>query len=469
MCIKVFELRLLGHFHLALGDQPTVILRSARERALLAYLCLHRDAQQRRQHVAFRLWPNSTEAQAQNNLRRTLHHLRRNLPAVERYLHVDHQTIQWLADESFTLDVADFETALNHASDSTTEDQSHRRNLLERAVRLYRGDLMPDCYDDWIAPERDRLRSRYIQALEELGWMVEEQREYTVAIPYAQQLLRTEPLHEAAHRRLMRLYVLNGDRAAALRTYHSCVTLLERELGVGPGEAIQEAYQRLLQQEAPAVLRHRSGLLGQNAVPLIGREAEWQTLLSRWRRSARGHAHFVLIAGEPGIGKTRLAEELLTWADRQGIGSVRARSYAAAGELAYAPVIDWLRLPMLQASLDEMDEVWLPEISRLLPEMQIAHPAQSRPGPVDESWQRRRLFEALANVVTVDGQPKLLLIDDLQWCDSETLAWLAYMMVAYPHTPLLIIGTIPTRGDRPRPSIEYAAFRATSWRRVDRT
>ncbi len=304
----------------------------------------------------------------------------------------------------------------------------------------------------WIVPERDRLRSRYVQALEELGWIYEEQREYTAAIPYAQQLLRTEPLHEAAHRRLMRLYVLSGDRAAALRTYNSCVTLLERELGVGPGEAIREAYQRLLQQEAPAVLRHRSGPLGQNVVPLIGREAEWQTLLSRWRRIARGHAHFVLIAGEPGIGKTRLAEELLTWADRQGIGSARARSYAAAGELAYAPVIDWLRQPIFQASLDEVDDVWLAEISRLLPEIQIAHPAQSRPGPVDESWQRRRLFEALANVVTVDQRPKLLLIDDLQWCDSETLAWLAYLMVTYRQTPLLILGTIrPEEIDRDHP------------------
>ncbi len=148
MTKEAFDLRLLGNFHLALEDQPTVLLRSARERALLAYLCLHRDAQQRRQHIAFRLWPNSTEAQAQNNLRRTLHYLRRNLPAVEGHLHVDHQTLLWRADTSFTLDVAEFETALDHAEAHAADHRSQRRDFLEEAVRLYRGDLLPDCYDD---------------------------------------------------------------------------------------------------------------------------------------------------------------------------------------------------------------------------------------------------------------------------------------------------------------------------------
>src|SRR4051794_31697798 len=108
----------------------------------------------------------------------------------------------------------------------------------------------------------------------------------------------------------MRLHLQNGDRARALRVYHTCTTLLQQELGVEPSAETQAAYKSLLNLQAiparPPTAKGRA--------PLIGRRQEWSALLKEWREAFQGQSHFALIAGEAGIGKTRLAEELLHWA-----------------------------------------------------------------------------------------------------------------------------------------------------------
>jgi len=95
--------------------------------------------------------------------------------------------------------------------------------------------------------ERNTSQAMFLQAAEQLITLLEQERDYTDAIMAAQQLLRQDPLHETTYRQLMRLYALRGDRAAALRVYHTCVTVLERELGTEPGEATREVYESLLQ------------------------------------------------------------------------------------------------------------------------------------------------------------------------------------------------------------------------------
>ena len=147
-----------------------------------------------------------------------------------------------------------------------------------------------------------------------------------------------------------------------------------------------------------------------------------------------------LIAGEAGIGKTRLAEELEGWADRQGILTANARGYAAEGELPYAPVAAWLRA----RPLPPLEPVWLTELARLLPELLATHPTLPPPEPLREAWQRNRLFEALARGVLCCGRPRLLVLDDLQWCDPDTLAWLHYLLRFDPNAALLVVGTLCT-------------------------
>ena len=150
-----------------------------RLQSLLAYLILHRDAPQSRAHLAFIFWPDTSEAQARTNLRNLLHHLRHTLPNADAYLETGVQTLQWRSDAPFSLDVVDFETILTHAKQTAQRrDSANTRDALEHAVALYTGDLLPSCYDDWIIPQREALHQAYLNALEQLVSILEEQRDY---------------------------------------------------------------------------------------------------------------------------------------------------------------------------------------------------------------------------------------------------------------------------------------------------
>ena len=114
-----------------------------------------------------------------------------------------------------------------------------------------------------------------------------------------------------------------------------------------------------------------------------------------------------------GIGKTHLAEELLTEVGRQGIATAIARCYAVEGELAYTPVVAWLRAEALRPALAALDAVWLTEVARLLPDLLLERPSLPPPSPLQEDWQRQRLFEALVRALLGTHGPLLLLLDDL--------------------------------------------------------
>src|SRR5579862_3494796 len=151
MAVPVLHVRLLGDFSLALGDRQITGLTTPRLRSLLAYLVLHRDAPQQRQHLAFLFWPDATEAQARNNLRQLLHQLRQALPAVEQFLSSDSRVLHWRPIAPFHLDVAEFEQALTLANAAAQRnDQRALQAALEQADALYQGELLPSCYDEWI-------------------------------------------------------------------------------------------------------------------------------------------------------------------------------------------------------------------------------------------------------------------------------------------------------------------------------
>jgi DNA-binding SARP family transcriptional activator len=432
------HIQLLGDFRLTYGDEPVTNVNSSRLQSLLAYLLVHRTAPQSRHHLAFLFWPDSTDTQALTNLRNLLYRLRQALPDADQFLHTDGQTLQWQADVPFTLDVATFEDDLARAERARRSgDSAAAREALEEAATLYPGNLLPSCYDDWIMRERERLHQAFSRAMDRLISLLEEGRDYHAAIDYAERLLQHDPLHEATYRRLIQLHALTSDRAGALRVYHTCVTVLQRELAVEPSPATREVYEQLLQPGMGLEPLPASPVELATVSPLVGRHQEWTELRKVWRTASAGYPRFVLISGEAGIGKTRLAEELVQWVERQGITTASARCYAAEGELAYAPVATWLRA----RPLPSLDPVWQSEIARILPELLVQQPGLSPPGPLTEAWQRQRLFEALARAVLGGSQRLLLLVDDLQWCDRDTLEWLHYLMRFDPQARLMIVGT----------------------------
>ena len=299
--IPSLEIRLLGEYTVALDGCTVHDLDTARLQALLAYLVLNRGAPQSRQRIAFLFWPETSDSQAQTNLRQLLHTLRKRLPNAAAHLHVGERTVHWRDDSPATVDVTRFQAATARAAQGAGLE---RLVALQEATTAYGGELLPGCYHDWILAQREQLAQQFSGALEQLVLFHEERRDYAEAIACAQSLLQQDGLHEATYRRLMRLHALNGDRAAALRVYHTCVSLLAQELGVEPGTATRELYERLV---------HASGEQSE-AQPraldftLVGRDKEWQTLQVAWKLVSRGGVHCVVLQGEAGIGKTRLAE-----------------------------------------------------------------------------------------------------------------------------------------------------------------
>lgn len=175
--------------------------------------------------------------------------------------------------------------------------------------------------------------------------------------------------------------------------------------------------------------------------PLVGRVSEWERLTNIWRATERGRAQLVLVTGEAGIGKTRLVEQLRSWCARRGAAVAEARAYAAEGELAYGPVVAWLRSPAFEPHLRKLDRGSLSELARLLPELLVELRDVPRPDPLPENEQRARLFTALVKAILGAAEPLVLIADDLHWYDRETLHLVHHLLRVEPDAALLVAGT----------------------------
>ena len=439
------HIELLGHFRLLYDGTPVNGISSARQQSLLAYLVLHRNQPQLRQQIAAVFWPDSPDEQSLTNLRRELHHLRQNLPEADSFLLVDGKELSWNPQAAFSLDVAQFEQICGQADVS--------REVLEGTLQRY-DELLPRCHDDWITSERERLHRKCLQAHERLVELLEQQREYPQAIEKTRHLVQLEPLHEAAYRTLMRLCSLQGERAAALHAYHSCVSVLERELGSKPSPATQALYQSLIESSDLPSLGKPIQSLPAGTFPLVGRQKEWDVLQQAFVQAALGNAMCVFVQGEAGIGKTRLVEELLVWCRERSVTAARARCYAAEGRLAFAPVAEWLRSENLRTDLASMNPIWLSAVARLLPELSNQYPNLQHPQALGENWQRRAFFEALVQFMLSDHEPLLLVLDDIQWCDPDTLEWLHYLLRFDIKSRLLVVCTLRSEESQDNPALQ---------------
>jgi DNA-binding SARP family transcriptional activator/tetratricopeptide (TPR) repeat protein len=450
----VLEISLLGEQRVVVNGSVVVALRSPRAMALLGFLLVHAGAPQRRDYIAAQFWPDSTEAQARTNLRRELHALRAGLPQVDRWLSAPGGTLLWRIDGDCQVDVATFQAAADAAAAAlTAADVTAFRLAAADAVRAYRGELMPALYDDWVTVERARLHRRCLALLDQLIVAERDAGAYAEAIERARRRIDLEPLEEVGYRTLLQLQALSGDRAAAMQTYHRCTSILERELGVAPDEATTAEYERLVSRPSPAASRAaparvtravpappaaRAGTVpAAGSVRLVGRERELGLLQQRWQEALAGVAGFALVNGEAGVGKSRLLDEVSAVAQRAGAATMRARCFAARGRLALAPVSEWLRSPALRSARSRLDPVWAREVDRLVPERDTD--PVDLPRPLADAWQRHRFFEGLARVVLSAGRPALLVLDDLQWCDEDTLAWLQLLLHLGRDCPLLVL------------------------------
>jgi len=441
------NLSFLGSFQVTLDGERLTGFRSARVEGLLVYLALENQRAHSRDYLAAMFWPDEPDSVAKKNLRQSLYQLRQVLNETtsrgETHLHVTRSTIQFNQASSYSLDVARFLNCLEG-------------DRLEEAMALYQGDLLPSftCdsinFENWLRIERERLHQLAIDAMFELTSRSMAQADYFSARKLAQQQLALEPWREEAHRQLMQALALLGEHSAALAQFETCRAELEVELGVEPSAETEALADRIrnhkLEQAGRQALVHlpeRRRL----RIPFVGRTHEHATLTRIYQRTSNGQAQVIALLGEAGIGKTRLADNFLDWAATQGADILRGSAFETSGKLSYQPLTQALRqrLERENAPEDLLSDLWLTQLTRILPELRDRYPDLPEP-TLDETTARQHLFEGITRLVLslANRSPVIIFIDDWHWADAASLDVLHYAALrwAEEQAPILVLLTL---------------------------
>ena len=462
----MLQVTLLGEQAIT-DDRAGVRAHSSRAVALVAFLVAHVGVPQPRQRIAGMFWPDSTDAQALTNLRRELHHLRQVL-GDDRSLVVTPRDLCWRDCGTCRVDLGIFGAERKAAlAAAAADDDAGVRVHAAAAVVVYKGDLLPGLYDDWLLEVRSELELQCADLCDLLCTARARTGDLAGAVDAVRRRIQLRPLEESGYRTLMLLQADLGDRAGAVSTYHHCASVLERELGVSPDLATQQAFQRLMADRDPAGaslpdLKPDPPRSGVATAKLVGRRRELGLLQDLWRAAAAGRPGLVLVGGGAGVGKTRLVAEIAEMARLQGAVVASSQCFGMLGRLALAPVADWLRNPAVQAAAAALDPPWLTEVRRLVPAGERGERSAASRSMAD-AWQRHRFFEGLARALMAVGRPVLLVLDNMQWCDQETLAFLTFFLGLASETPVLVAGTLrnDTLGEDPELADWTVRMRAT--------
>lgn len=331
------SLSLLGPWQATLDGQA-IDLKYDKVRALLAFLAVEADRPHRRETLMDMLWPELSDSAARNNLRQVLLTLREAIGDRKRetpYLLASRAAVQFNPESDHWLDVRAITRLLamcDHHPHRNPESCRSCARWRQQAADLYHGPFLaefslPDStsFEEWAAVKREWLTQLIFSALSKLATYHERRGQYDQALQATQQQLALEPWREEAHRHVMRLYLLNGERSAALVQYEICRRLLEEELDVEPEAETTALYQQIRDstEEAPVAVQQlalptaRPHTLPPQPTPFVGREAE---LAEIGRLLTETECRLLTLTGAGGMGKTRLAlqaaaEHLDTFAD----------------------------------------------------------------------------------------------------------------------------------------------------------
>ncbi|AIY00365.1 hypothetical protein ART_0766 [Arthrobacter sp. PAMC 25486] len=464
----------------AASDAPSLLVGRALE--ILAALVVNAGRPQERERLAGLLWPESSDRQARTNLRRELHGLRQ-LPGVAGCIHMDGTALVWRDGPGCSADLRDFRSNSELAMHSGRNGE--RGGLLHHgflAINSYTGDLLPGLYSEWVLAARESLHRECVELCDLVsaaGAVVEPGR----AQAAARRRLQLEPLEEAGYQKLMELQSAAGDAAAAVRTYHRCSATLEQELGVAPGprtRALARSLLGFIPVPRPAGGRAVMTLLpGVRTTRPVGREDQLSQLQQRWERACAGNPGLVLVTGDAGVGKTRLLATLLAAATAGNAVTAYARCFDGAGSVPLSPVASWLGNAPFRTfdgggASRRRGDAGGPAPGRsagsssegnagVVAEPQVPHYWAG--AALADAWRRRAFHEDLARTVLAPSRPTLLILDDLQWCDEETLDWLAVLFALAADAPVLVAAA--ARVDEPAantgPADSLNALRNGGW------
>jgi DNA-binding SARP family transcriptional activator len=437
------KFRLLGPVEVV-GDDGPLLLGGPKQRALLALLLLHRNEALSRDQLIDSLWGERPPATAQKALQVYVSQLRK---LIEPESLETTATGYRLHLESGQLDVDRFEAVLGKARSALTEGHADDASrLFSEALSLWRGPALADlAYEPFAQSEISRLEELRVAAFEgriEAELALRPQRELTGEL---QALASEHPLREHLRGLLMLALYRSGRQAEALEVYQDARLVLVEQLGIEPGRELRELEQAILRQDpaldlAPPPARSRA----EDQRTFVGRELELEDLLAGLESALGGRGSLCLIAGEPGIGKSRLTEELASRARERGAEVLVGRCWEAGGAPAYWPWMQALRA-CVQARAPEQLRGELgagaPDLARLVPDLRALFPDLPEREAPDSESARFRLFDAVGAFLTAAARsrPIVLALDDMHAADEPSLLLLRFLAREIGQSRLLVV------------------------------
>jgi DNA-binding SARP family transcriptional activator len=448
------EFAILGPLEVRV-DGRRLALGGPKQRAVLAMLLLDANRPVSRDRLIDGLWGESPPRSASHTLDDYVSRLRRVLGG-ER---IEREAAGFvLRVRPGEIDLDRFETLLERGrAASAAGDAAQATTNLGEALELWRGRALADLGNaEFAAEESERLEERRLLALEaridgeiELGRGRE-------LVGELERLVAGNPFRERLLGQLMLSLYRAGRQADALAAYQAFRRRFVEELGIEPGRALREREQAILHQDRSLDLP-RAVTVAPTTGVFVGRERELAELLAGLESALSGRGRLFLISGEPGIGKSRLVDELANRAALRGAQLLVGRSWEAGGAPAFWPWVQALRTLVRERDPERLRSelgVGAPDLAQLLPELRELFPGLSELPPLDSEDARFRLFDAVASVLraTAERQPLLLVLDDLHAADEPSLLLLQFVARELPSSRLLVVGAYrdvdPTLTDR---------------------
>jgi DNA-binding SARP family transcriptional activator len=346
--------------------------------------------------------------------------------------------------------IVDVELAENEIAAARDAVDRHRFEVALRsateATRRLRGPFLTDHDSEWVRLQREHLGDLLVTGLEVACRAASALGDGAVSLSAALEATQLAPLRESAHRCLMAAHAAAGNRAQALRAYQRLRRMLAEELGVDPDAETEAAYLQLL-GAPPLPPPHPDGARGLlepgTAAPFVGREPELAAAEAVWARAATA-TQVVLLSGEAGVGKTRLAVELgrRVAADGALVMFGRCDPEAIIPYQPFAEVLDGFVVATPDAELPDLSAAARSELATAFPSFAGTWGTRRPP-------DRSVLFDAVTELVASAGTGHRLLIvlDDLQWADADTSLLLRYLLRHASSTRLMVVAI--TRSDLP--------------------
>jgi DNA-binding SARP family transcriptional activator len=417
------HVRLLGELEVEAGGKRIDPPASRRAWSLLAWLALH-PGEHPRSAVAAAFWPDVLDSSARASLRSAAWALRRALGSAADGALTGGRDRIGLRCET---DLARFASAVAGGQ-------------LEAAAECCRGPLLADLDEDWVLEARDEHAHRVSAVLARLAEQAPTPQQ---AVEHARRRLALDPLDEAAGRDLMTRLAEAGDRSGALAAGDRLRERLRTQLGIAPAPQTRALIARL--RDDPGDAEPSPAPQSPEPSGLVGRATELATLRAAWERAARGEGLVLALEGEGGIGKTRLAAELLAHAAGSGARTAVCASMELGGA---APLGLWAELlrslaPTLQPVPTEAH--WPDELAALVPSLpaRLGRTATALPAPAAPELQRARLSEAAVDALehAAGDRPLALLFEDVHLADRQSLELLGYVARRLAGARVLIVLT----------------------------